>query len=208
MHSLNYFNDIANQWNQMRETYFDDAIKQKVITDDVIGKTVGDFGAGTGFLSLVLAEKAKMVFALDQSRNMLKELVLTAKQRHLHPIVPIIGTFEAVPIFDESLDFAFTNMAMHHVIEPLVALREIYRTLKPGGILNITDVETHDGLWAHEEMHDVWLGFSHIQMREWLVGAGFENIDVSSTGLYCQGFSKAGLFTRTGVFLAKARKPL
>lgn len=207
MDSLNYFNEIAPKWNQMREEYFDDAIKQKVISQIVEGKTVGDFGAGTGFLSLALAEKANLVFALDQSKNMLSELVKASKRAKLNRVFPIIGTFEQVPIYDESLDHAFTNMALHHVGNPLKALEEIYRTLKPGGMVHITDVEKHDGLWAIEEMHDIWLGFTHQQMYEWLKEVGFDNVKVENTGLHCQGVSSRGVFTRTGVFLAEARKP-
>ena len=48
--------------------------------------------------------------------------------------------------------------------------------LKTDGTLIITDVEEHNGAWAIAEMHDVWLGFSHMQIEQWMSEAGFKDI--------------------------------
>lgn len=206
MSSLMYFEGIASAWNQMRSGYFEDAVLDLAVGESAKGKVVGDFGAGTGFLSLRLAQSAKTVFAVDQSRKMLSELKKSSHGAGFNNIVPIIGTFEAVPLFDESLDAAYSNMALHHVQSPAEAIAEIYRTLKPGGQLVITDVATHDGTWAHEEMHDVWLGFESQQLKQWFTEAGFTQVSVEHTGLYCQGTSSKGIFTRTGILMAKGIK--
>ncbi|MEA3192008.1 MAG: malonyl-CoA O-methyltransferase [Betaproteobacteria bacterium] len=41
----------------------------------------------------------------------------------------------ALPLADGSIDFAWSNMALHWLAEPLVALRELRRVLAPEGLL-------------------------------------------------------------------------
>lgn len=207
MGSLDYFNDIAGQWNNIREDYFDEILKNKIIRkEEIINKVCADLGSGTGFVSLELAKNAQLVFAVDQSKNMLNELNRESQKSNYKNVYPIRGEFTDIPLFDESMDHVFTNMALHHVEDPLKGIKEMYRILKDGGILHISDVEQHDGAWAHTEMHDVWLGFTHAQVGEWLREAGFKEFEIMSSGLHCKGYSSEGVFTKTGIFIAIAKK--
>ena len=207
MQSVKYFNEIAGLWNNIRADYFEEALKEKIIpSNEIDGKVCADLGCGTGFVSLELAKKAQLVFAVDQSKNMLYELNRSAVSVALKNVYPITGKFENIPLFDASMDHVFTNMALHHVEDPFQAISEMYRILKNEGVIHLSDVEAHNGTWAHEEMYDVWLGFTHEQIRTWLVKAGFEQIKIESTGLHCQGYSSKGEYTKTGIFLATAVK--
>lgn len=207
MQSVKYFNEIAGLWNDMRADYFEEALKGKIIhTNDIEGKICADIGCGTGFVSLELAKASQLVFAVDQSKNMLHELNRSAIKASLKNVYPISGKFESIPLFDASMDHVYTNMALHHVEEPFEAISEMYRILKVGGMIHLSDVEAHNGAWAHEEMYDIWLGFMHDQIRIWLSKAGFEQIQIQSTGLHCQGYSSQGEFTKTGIFIATAIK--
>lgn len=207
MSSLNYFETVAPQWNVMRADYFDETLRSKMIPRaQLSGKVVADLGAGTGFLSLALAQDAQLVFAVDQSRNMLGELSRSAAGQSLNNVYPILGTFEALPLYDTSVDHIFSSMALHHVENPQLAIKEMYRVLKPGGAVYLADVEAHDGHWAIEEMHDVWLGFEKAQLKKWFEDAGFKMLQVSQTGLSCKGYSQKGEFTEAAIFLANAIK--
>lgn len=207
MSSLNYFNDIAGNWNNIREDYFDEALKGKTIKkQEITGKICADLGSGTGFMSLELAKDAQLVFAVDQSKNMLKELNRDAQKNGFKNVYPISGDFSDIPLFDGSMDHVFTNMALHHVEDPLKGIKEMHRILKEGGTLHISDVEAHNGTWAHTEMHDIWLGFTHVQIAEWLREAGFNEFEIVSSGLYCKGYSSEGEYTKTGIFIATAIK--
>lgn len=207
MSSLSYFEAVAPQWNTMREDYFDETLKSKIIpAGELSDKIVADLGAGTGFLSLALAQNAQLVFAVDQSRNMLGELSRSAASQALKNVYPILGTFEALPLFDGSVDYIFSSMALHHVENPQQAIKEMYRVLKPGGSVLLADVEAHDGQWAIEEMHDVWLGFERAQLHKWFGEAGFKLLKVSQTGLSCKGYSSKGDYTEAVIFLANAVK--
>ncbi|MGE5632372.1 MAG: class I SAM-dependent methyltransferase [Caulobacteraceae bacterium] len=207
MSSVNYFDSIAEKWNEIRTEYYAEELRDIALSRiDTKDKICSDLGCGTGFISLGLAEKAKLVFSIDNSTNMLKELSKTSASENKDNIYPIRGNMDNIPLFDCSIDVIFTNMALHHVADAKKAISEIFRILKPGGTAVIADVEEHSGYWAIEEMHDVWLGFSKNQLIEWFEEAGFDEIDITSTGLRCKGYSRKGEYTETGIFIAIGKK--
>lgn len=207
MNSVNYFDNIAEQWNVIRSDYFEEKLKDLVLSKvDIKNKICIDLGCGTGFISLTLAKSAEIVFSLDNSRNMLKEISKSIEKENIKNIYPIKGAMEDIPLFDNSIDRIFTNMALHHVENAKKSINEMYRILKNYGTIVISDIEEHNGSWAKEEMHDQWLGFSHNQIKEWLKEAGFLDIEVNSCGLKCKGYSSKGEYTETGIFIAKAIK--
>ena len=91
----------------------------------------------------------------------------------------------SLPFPEESLDAAFANMYLHHTPDPLAAIREMVRVLRPGGRLVITDMEEHAYTWMKEEMADVWQGFPLEQVRAWFQEAGLVNVIVDATGQSC-----------------------
>ncbi|AJD29821.1 MULTISPECIES: class I SAM-dependent methyltransferase [Clostridium] len=207
MNSLQYFDSIAPNWNVIRSEYFEERLKYKILSmTNIKDKIVGDLGCGTGFVSLAVANEASIVFSIDNSINMLKELSASASKKDYKNIYPIKSSLDNLAIFDESLNVVFINMALHHIKNAQKAIAEMYRVLKKDGIVIISDVREHDGEWAKEEMFDEWLGFSKEQMTNWLEDAGFENIEIENTNLSCKGYSSKGEYTETGIFLASAVK--
>lgn len=207
MNSLQYFDSIAPNWNVIRSEYFEERLKYKILSmTNIKDKIVGDLGCGTGFVSLAVANEASIVFSIDNSINMLKELSASASKKDYKNIYPIKSSLDNLAIFDESLNVVFINMALHHIKNAKKAIAEMYRVLKKDGIVIISDVREHDGEWAKEEMFDEWLGFSKDQMTNWLEDAGFQNIEIENTNLSCKGYSSKGEYTETGIFLASAVK--
>ncbi len=207
MSSVNYFDSIADKWNVIREDYFEEKLKFISLSQfNMRDKICADLGCGTGFISLALSGEAKLVFSIDNSRNMLRELHKATVKRGINNIYPIKGSAEDLPLFDSSIDALFMNMALHHIFDAQKVIDEMYRVLKKGGTAVITDVEEHNGQWAREEMHDEWLGFSHKQIIDWMEASGFEDIKVESTSLKCKGYSSRNEYTETGIFVATGIK--
>jgi ubiquinone/menaquinone biosynthesis C-methylase UbiE len=50
-------------------------------------------------------------------------------------------------------------MLLHHVENPKVAIKEMVRILKPGGMIVITDLDEHKFEFLKTEQHDRWMGF-------------------------------------------------
>lgn len=207
MNSLQYFDSIAESWNVIRSEYFEERLKYKILSiTNIKDKVVADLGCGTGFVSLALANEAGIIFSVDSSRNMLKELSTNASKKGYKNVYPIKSSLDNLALFDESLNAVFINMALHHIKDAKKAIEEMYRVLKKDGVVVISDVMEHNGEWAREEMFDEWLGFSNEQISKWLEDAGFKNIKIENTDLNCKGYSSKGQYTEAGIFLASAVK--
>lgn len=206
--SADYFNEVATQWDDLRKGYFTEAVREAAIQKAYLHPEmiVADVGAGTGFMAAGLAPLVKQVYVIDGSLAM-----LAVARENLSKFTNL--TFETgdavtLPLPDESLDAAFANMYLHHCPDPLAAIREMVRTLRPGGRLVITDMDTHTHEWFKEEMSDVWLGFEREQVRAWFEQAGLVNVIVDCTGQCCQSECKEDAETRAvvSIFVATGTK--
>ncbi len=83
-----------------------------------------------------------------------------------------------------------TNMYLHHVVEPSIAINELFRILKPGGKIVITDLDEHNFTFLKTEQHDVWMGFDRNQVKNWFLQAGFRDVTISCVGCNCCSDSK------------------
>lgn len=208
MNAKEYFDNIARDWNGIRSQYFDDKIREEILKNiDVENKVIGDLGCGTGFISLGLAsKKSRVVFAIDQSENMLKEVKEESIRQKFNNIYPIKSTLDELVLFDELLDGITINMALHHMVNPRKTIKEMYRVLKSKGKLVICDVCKHNGEWAKVEMHDEWLGFNENEIIGWLQDANFKDISIEDTKFNAVAISSKGETTETKIFLASAIK--
>jgi arsenite methyltransferase len=184
--SANYFEQVAGQWDNLRNGYFREAVREAAIAKAYLHPkmSVADVGAGTGFMAAGLAPVVEKVHLLDGSPAMLEIARQNLKQFNNLEFHTADGL--ALPLPDASLDAVFANMYLHHCPDPLAAIREMVRMLRPGGRLVITDMDTHDHELLKTEMADVWLGFDRQQIRAWFEQAGLVNVIVDCTGEACQ----------------------
>ena len=89
------------------------------------------------------------------------------------------GDIEDVPLRDGEVDLSLLSQALHHARQPLQALKEAHRILKPGGQIVIIDLLEHQFDEARELYNDQWLGFSQNQIYRWLKEVGFGQVEVS-----------------------------
>jgi SAM-dependent methyltransferase len=62
---------------------------------------------------------------------------------------------------------------------PKIAIKEMFRILKTGGRLIVTDLDEHNFEFLREEQHDFWLGFKRGDIKNWFEEAGFREVRVS-----------------------------
>ena len=207
MNSKDYFDRVAQDWDEMRESFFSDEVRTKALSTAAVqkGKTAADIGAGTGFISEGLIQKGLQVIAVDQSEAILKEM--KRKFADIETIDYRVGQAQNLPIPDGTVDYAFANMYLHHVESPSEAIAEMVRILKPGGKLVITDLDEHEFDFLREEHHDRWMGFKRSDIVEWFQSAGLREIRIDSIGACCEAQSSCGSeFASIGIFIASGEK--
>jgi SAM-dependent methyltransferase len=94
-------------------------------------RRVADVGAGTGGFSRVLAKRAAMVVAVELDVRM--AALLATRSRG---VSVVNGRGESLPVRTASLDAVLVSSAWHWLDEEL-AMPEIARVLRPGGILGV-----------------------------------------------------------------------
>lgn len=88
------------------------------------GAEVADIGAGTGILSVQLAQAGFAVTAVEPSAPMRAEIPTD--------ITALDGTAEAIPLPNSSVDLVTVAQAFHWFNQP-AAMAEFARVLRPGG---------------------------------------------------------------------------
>ena len=202
-----YFDRVAEQWDRMRSRFFSEAVRERALAVAGVrpGRLAADIGAGTGFIAEGLIRKGLRVIAVDRSPAMLAELRRKLPGR---AVDCRLGEAEDLPIPDETVDYVFANMCLHHVEDPSRAIREMARVLKPGGVAVITDLDEHGFEFLRTEHHDRWLGFQREEVARWFREAGLEGVRVEDAGERCCARSGCGEeHAEVGIFVAYGRKP-
>ena len=140
---------------------------------------VADLGAGEGTLSQLLAKKARKVVAIDNAPRMVEFGAQLAKKHGFKNLEYRLGDIEEPPIKNGSIDLAIFSQALHHAIHPERAIAAAHRILKKGGRIVVLDLLSHRFERARDLYADHWLGFSEVQLHQWLEEAGFNGVEVT-----------------------------
>jgi ubiquinone/menaquinone biosynthesis C-methylase UbiE len=195
MASEDYFNQVASQWDSMRQAFFSDSVREKALALAGVrkGQSAADIGAGSGFITEALVDAGLKVIAVDQSPAMIA--LMQEKFAGVSGIEYRVGEAESLPVPDASVDYVFANMYLHHVEVPLVGIREMVRILKPGGRLVITDLDSHHFDFLATEHHDRWLGFDREDIVKWFAEAGLSEVAIEDIQERCTSDSESGAET-------------
>lgn len=187
-----YFKEVANKWDTLRQDFFTEKVREKAyeVANIHEGELAADIGAGTGFITEGLLEKGLKVIAVDRSEEMLEQM--KQKFSSFEGVEYRQGEAECLPVEDEAVDYAMANMYLHHVEDPLLAIKEMARVIKTGGKLVITDLDEHNFEFLKTEHHDRWMGFNRKDIESWFLGAGLKNVVVDCVGGNCCATSNCG----------------
>jgi SAM-dependent methyltransferase len=164
------------------------------------GLTLLDVGCGPGTITVDLARRLAPghVVGVDASAEIVKQAAALAQDEAVHNATFQPGDVYALDFPDDSFDIVHTHQVLQHVANPIAAIREIRRVLKPGGLFAARDVDYGGVAWYPElpglatwmtiyrDVH-FWNGGTPDAgraLKAWARLAGFSSV-TSSASIWC-----------------------
>jgi len=180
------------------------------------GDVVLDLGSGGGldcFLSAQRVGPQGKVIGLDMTPEMIQQARANAKELSLENVEFRLGEMEHMPIESDSVDIVISNCVINLSPDKDAVFREVFRVVKPGGKLCVSDITTHGELPTQvRQSLEQWAGCVAGALEETVYldkirAAGFAEPKVVRVepptcggGITCEG-------NRIASITVKARKP-
>jgi arsenite methyltransferase len=171
------------------------------------GEVVLDLGSGGG-IDVILSAKRVGPTGTAYGLDMTDEMLALAQQNAREAGVPNVhflkGLIEAIPLAADSVDVVISNCVINLSTDKAAVLTEMFRVLRPGGRIGITDVVAENRLSAEERLErgdfaGCIVGAMAIgEYTAGLEAAGFETVSVTFTHEITDGIHGA---------IVKASKP-
>ena len=157
------------------------------------GETVLDLGSGAGLDVLLSARRVGpqgKAYGLDMTDEMLEEANANKVRSGISNVEFLKGNIENIPLPDNSVDVVISNCVINLSVDKDQVFREIFRVLRPGGRVAVSDIVLTKPLPEEVRVSMLaWAGcvagaLADEEYRSKLASAGFENIDLEVTRVY------------------------
>ncbi|TWT48417.1 arsenite methyltransferase [Botrimarina hoheduenensis] len=164
------------------------------------GEVVVDLGCGGGLDVLLAAPKVGptgKAIGIDMSQEMVNLARRNAEKKGLANVEFHQSTIDKLPLAEESVDCVISNCVINLAPDKGAVLREVFRVLKPGGRVAVSDIALKQPLPA-ELATDLSAYIGCIAgaipieaYRQMLIDTGFGAVEVLDTGADLNAYAKA-----------------
>ena len=138
------------------------------------GMSLVDCGCGPGTITLGLAESLApgSIVGVDVEPGQFKAAQRYARERGITNLQFRVGDLYNLPFPDASLDGAFVHSVLEAIQNPIEALEDVRRVLKPGGVVGVGSVD-YGGVIIGGQSTEALELFYKIREESWyLLGIG------------------------------------
>lgn len=156
-----------------------------------------DVGCGPGTITLDLAARVApgRVVGIDREQDIVEEAERLRSAREVENASFCVGDVYGLEMPEASFDVVHAHQVLQHLRDPVAALIEMRRVLRPDGLLAVRDSDYGAKIWApQDERLDRWMELYHQVTKAngaeadagrylpgWVRGAGFADLEVSTT---------------------------
>jgi len=134
-----------------------------------------DIGTGTGRILQLLATHISSGLGVDLSHDMLRVARANLDRREARNCQVRHADMYQLPLPDAAFTAVTLHQVLHFADDPLAALSEAVRVLRPGGRLVVVDLAAHQAEWLRHDKGHRRLGFSDHEFATWFEELGLEH---------------------------------
>lgn len=139
------------------------------------GKSLIDYGSGTGLVSLELSDLVDSILLVDSSKQMLDVAEAKISQQGIsNAKVQYADLTQETP--ELKADIVLMSLVLLHIPDTKKILQELFNVLNKGGKLIIIDFDKNDQI-SHPKVHN---GFSHEELKKVLSEVGFTSTEMKT----------------------------